>query len=102
MKIALFQPEKIEKMADFCGFAAVFFVPKKWCARPTRRVCATGTRNFIKIQPKVFWTCAELRVRGIIRPRKEFVGGISHKILFVCDDGGCRVHVCVWRCVCQL
>ena len=46
MKIALFWPQNFEKMADFCGFAAIFGV-KKWRARPARRIYAIITRNFI-------------------------------------------------------
>ncbi len=46
MKIALFWPQNFEKMADFCGFAAIFWV-KKWHAHPARRIYAIITRNFV-------------------------------------------------------
>ena len=64
-------PRKIEKMADFCGFAAIF-VPKKTVFSPRPSKNDVFTRIFVRFQSKVFCACAELRVRAIIFPRKEF------------------------------
>ncbi len=94
-------PKILKKMADFCGFAAVFCVEKRRFFAPTRPK-TMFLREFL-FGFNLFCACVELYVRGIIFFQEgKFVGGIEY-FVFYADFGGRRIRggVCVGRCVCR-